>query len=197
MKNTSIILIAIVLILVLGGGQTFRNGVDFSGLTDWFTGPNDVDDGKVLVDKRLTIVLMNKFAGAVIGGTPSITVYDSTATPLETITIGSGTADTALTYESGTVLYFRYESSNDKMWWKETVPKQNPQDAEALTRNTMRLDAFAIGTYTSPTLIHGATSISDAGEYNFTTHGSVQSFALSLANSGADNTGLIDSTHQE
>lgn len=194
MKNTSIILIAIVLILVLGGGQTLRNGIDLSGLTDWFTGDgNDVDD-KVMVDKRLTLVLMNKYAGAIIA-TKTIDIYDSDGfTPIETVTIGAGgTGDSALPYESGRVLYFRYEDSNDKLWWKATVPKQNPQDAEALTRNTMSLDAFAIGTYTSDTLIHGATSIDDAGEYNFTTSGSVMSFTYSLANSGSDNTGLISS----
>jgi len=193
MKNTSLILIAIVLILVLGGGMNLPN-IDLSGLGDWFKGPTDGEDGKVLVDKRLTLVLMDKYAGAVVSGTPTIDIYDSDGfTPIETVTIGSGTGDSALPYESGRVLYFRYESTNDKMWWKQTVPKQNPQDAEALTRNTMRLDAFSIGTYTSDTLIHGATSIDDAGEYNFTTSGSVMSFTYTLANSGSDNTGLISS----
>jgi len=193
MKNTSIILIAIVLILVLGGGMNLPN-IDLAGLTDWFGGNGEVDDGKVLVDKRLTLVLMDKYAGSVIA-TKTVDIYDSDGfTPIETVTIdGTGTGDSALPYESGTVLYFRYESSNDKVWWKETVPKQNPQDAEALTRNTMKLDAFAIGTYTSDTLIHGATSIDDAGEYNFTTSGSVMSFTYTLANSGSDNTGLISS----
>jgi len=194
MKNTSIILIAIVLILVLGGGQTFRGDIDLSGITGWFTGDNGVDDGKVVVDKRLTVVLMNKYAGAVIGGTPSIDIYDSDGfTPIETLTIGSGTADSALTYESGRVLYFRYEASNDKQWWKVTVPKQNEKDAEALTRNSIQLDTFAIGTYTSDTLIHGAYSLADAGEYNFTANGTVMSFTYSLANSGSDNTGLLSS----
>ena len=198
MKNTSIILIAIVLILVLGGGQTARN-LDLSAISDWFDwGNGDVDDGKVLVDKRLTVVLMNKFNGSVIGGTPTILMYDSDGfTQLESLTIGTGTADSALPYESGRVLHFRYEATNDKQWWKVTVPKQNPQDAEALTRNTIQLDTFAIGTYTSDTLIHGATSIADAGEYNFTTSGNVMSFTYSLANSGADNTGLISSYDPE
>lgn len=194
MKNTSLILIAIVLILILGGGMNLPK-VDLAGLSNWFTGGDDeVEDNKVMVDKRLTLVLMDKFAGSVIGGTPSIDIYDSDGfTKLETLTIGSGTADSALPYESGRVLYFRYESSDDKMWWKETVPKQNPQDAEALTRNTMKLDAFAIGTYTSDSLIHGATTIADAGEYNFTTYGNVMSFTYTLSNTGADNTGLISS----
>lgn len=193
MKNTSLILIAIVLILVLGGGMTLPS-IDLGELSGWFGGDRDVDDGKVVVDKRLTVVLMNKFAGAVIGGTPSIDIYDSDGfTPIETLTIGSGTADSALPYESGRLLYFRYEATHDKMWWKLTVPKQNPQDAEALTRNSIQLNAFINGTYTSDTLIHGATSIADAGEYNFTTSGNVMSFTYSLANSGADNTGLISS----
>lgn len=192
-NNWSIILIAIVLILVIGGGSQIRDFEipDLSGLLGGTTEPKD---NKVLVDKRLTLVLMDKYAGSVIGGTPTIDIYDSDGfTKLETLTIGTGTADSALPYESGRVLYFRYEATNDKVWWKETVPKQNPQDAEALTRNTMRLDAFAIGTYTSDTLIHGATSIDDAGEYNFTTSGNVMSFTYTLANSGADNTGLISS----
>jgi len=193
MKNTSIILIAIVLILVLGGGN-LASKINIGNIGDWFGGNGDADDGKVLVDKRLTVVLMDKFAGSVIGGTPSIDMYDSDGfTKLETLTIGSGTADSALPYESGKVLYFRYEATNDKQWWKVTVPKQNPQDAEALTRNTVRLDTFVIGTYTSDTLIWGANSIADAGTYNFTGNGTTMSFTYSLANSGSDNTGLISS----
>lgn len=194
MKNTTIILIAIVLILVVGGGMNVPK-IDLSGLGDWFTGADkDVDDGKVLVDKRLTLVLMDKYNGSVIV-TKTVDIYDSDGfTPIETVTIGAtGTGDSALPYESGKVLYFRYEDSNDKVWWKVPVPKQNPRDAEALTRNTMKLDAFSIGTYTSDTLVHGATSIDDAGEYNFTTSGNVMSFTYSLANSGSDNTGLISS----
>ena len=197
MKNTSLILVAIVLILVLGGGMTLPS-IDLGDLSGWFAGPDGVDDGKVNVEKRLTLVLMDKYAGAVIAS-KTVKVYDSDGfTPLEDVTIGAGgTGDSALPYASGRVLYFRYEDSNDKLWWKETVPKQNPQDAEALTRNTMVLEAFAIGTYTSDTLIHGATSIADAGEYNFTTSGNVMSFTYSLANSGSDNTGLISSYDPE
>ena len=197
MKNTSLILVAIVLILVLGGGMTLPS-IDLGDLSGWFAGPDGVDDGKVNVEKRLTVVLMDKYAGAIIAS-KTVGMYDSDGfTPLETVTIGAGgTGDSALPYASGRVLYFRYEDSNDKLWWKETVPKQNPQDAEALTRNTMVLNAFAIGTYTSDTLIHGATSIADAGEYNFTTSGNVMSFTYSLANSGSDNTGLISSYDPE
>ena len=199
LNATTLILIAIVLIVVLGGSLSIPK-VDLSGLGDFFKfgGDADVDDGKVLVDKRLTVVLMNKYAGAVIGGTPSIGIYDSDGfTPLETLTIGSGTADSALPYESGRVLYFRYEESNDKTWWKITVPKQNPQDAEALTRNTIQLDTFAIGTYSTDGLKHGAVSIADGESYNFTGNGTVQSFTYSLANSGSDNTGLISSYDPE
>ena len=84
MKNTSLILIAIVLILVLGGGQTMR-GLDLSALTSWFEGPDGVDDGKVNVEKRLTVVLMDKYAGAIIAS-KTVGMYDSDGfTPLETV----------------------------------------------------------------------------------------------------------------
>jgi len=191
MNNTTIVLIAIVLIVVLAGPKLGK--IDIEGLFSGFFDGEEVDQ-TVPVDKRLTVVLMNKYAGEVIGGTPTIDVYDSDGfTKLESITIGSGTADTALPYPSGKVLYFRYEATNDKVWWKQTVPRQNPQDAEALTRNTMKLDAFAIGTYTTDTLVHGVTSIADAGEYNFTASGTTMAFTYTLANSGSDNTGLISS----
>lgn len=193
-SNTTLIIAAIVLILILGGGINIPK-FDLSGLGNWFgNGDVDVDEGKVSVDKRLTLVLMNQYAGSIIAS-KTVDIYDSDGfTPIETVTIGAGgTGDSALPYESGRVLYFRYEDSNDKMWWKETVPKQNEKDAEALTRNTMQLDAFAIGTYTSDSLVHGATSIDDAGEYNFTTSGTTMSFTYSLANTGSDNTGLISS----
>jgi len=195
MKNTTLILIAIVLIIVFGGSMSIPK-IDLSNINlgNLLGGNGGPDDGKVAVDKPLTLALMNKYAGAVIAS-KTVNIYDSDGyTPIEDVTIGvGGTGDSALPYESGKVLHFRYESSNDKVWWKVTVPKQNPQDAEALTRNTIKLDAFAIGTYTSDTLQHGATTIADAGEYNFTTSGTTMSFTYSLANTGADNTGLISS----
>lgn len=193
MKNTSIILIAIVLILIVGGGMNLPK-IDLSNLWGLWGGDGNGEDNTVPVDKRLTLVLLDKFGGSVIAS-KTVSIYDSDGyTPIEDVTIGAtGTGDSGLPYPSGKVLYFRYEDSNDKMWWKATVPKQNPQDAEALTRNTMRLDAFAIGTYTSDSLKHGATSIDDAGEYNFTTSGTEMSFTYSLANTGNDNTGLISS----
>lgn len=191
MKNTTLILIAIVLIVVLAGPNIGK--IDLEGLFSGFGGPDQVD-AKVPVDKPLTLVLMNKYAGSVIAS-KTIDIYDSDGfTKLETVTIGAGgTGDSALPYPSDKTLYFRYEDSNDKMWWKVAVPRQNEQDAEALSKNTMKLDAFAIGTYTSDSLKHGATSINDAGNYNFTASGTTMSFTYSLANTGADNTGLISS----
>jgi len=69
MNNTTIILIAIVLIVILAGPKLGK--IDIEGLFSGFFDGEEVDQ-TVPVDKRLTVVLMNKYAGAVIGGTPTI-----------------------------------------------------------------------------------------------------------------------------
>ena len=195
LKDSTLIILAIVLILVVGGGFSLPK-IDL-GKFNPFAGlgvGGDTASDKVDVQKPLKFALTDTYAGSALAS-KTLKVYASDgSTLLETLTTGSdGTVTTAFTYDSGDVVWIYYESSNDKMWWKKEVPKMNPKDAEALSYNYIKLAAFTIGTYTTDTLKHGATTISDGGEYNFTTSGAIQTFTYSLANTGNDNTGLMES----
>ncbi len=195
MKDSTLIILAIVLILVIGGGFSLPK-IDLGNFNP-FAGFGVGGDGaghKVDVQKPLKFALTDAYAGSALAS-KTLKVYASDgSTLLETLTTGSdGTITTAFTYDSGDIIWVYYESSNDKMWWKKDVPKMNPKDAEALSYNYIKLAAFSIGTYTTDTLKHGATTIADAGEYNFTTSGTIQTFTYSLANTGSDNTGLMES----
>ena len=194
MKDSTLIILAIVLILVIGGGFSLPK-IDlgkFNPFSGFATG--DSESNKVDVQKPLKFALTDTYAGSALTS-KTLKVYASDgSTLLETLTTGSdGTVTTAFTYNSGDIVWIYYESSNDKMWWKKEVPKMNPKDAEALSYNYIKLAAFTIGTYTSDALKYGATTISDGGEYNFTTSGTIQTFTYSLANTGNDNTGLMES----
>lgn len=193
-KNTLILLFGIVLVIVILGGVSIPN-IDLSKVLDLsgiFGGESAT--GLVSVNKPLDFALTDEYGGSALGS-KTLYLYDSDGeTLLETLTTASdGTIATAFTYDSGRIVYIKYVSSNDKKWWKITVPKMNKADAESATVNTVALKAFTIGTYTSDTLKHGATSISDAGNYNFTASGETVTFVYSLANTGSDNTGIQDS----
>jgi len=109
-------------------------------------------------------------------------------------TSADGLLDTGSDYPSGKVMYLRYEDSNDKQWWKFTVPQMRKSDAESATYNIIRLESFTIGTYTTDALkLANGTSIADAGAYNCTLDGDNPHFIYSLANTGSDNTGLMAS----
>lgn len=193
MDTTTIVIIALFAFLLIGGGLSLPK-IDLSNLNfldDLFGGGTT---GLVDVEKCLDFALINEYAGSALGS-KTLYVYDSDGeTLLETLTTASdGTIASAFPYKSGSVIYVNYVSSNDKKWWKLTVPQMNALDAESATVNTIKLKAFAIGTYTSDTLKHGGTTIADAGEYNFTTSGTIMTFTYSLANTGNDNTGIQDS----
>jgi len=195
LKDTTLIILAIVLILVIGGGFSLPK-IDLANFDPFagFSAGGDTTGDKVDVQKPLKFALTDTYAGSALTS-KTVKVYASDgSTLLETLTTGAdGTINTAFTYDSGDTIWMYYESSNDKMWWKKEVPQMNPKDAEALSYNYIKLAAFTIGTYTSDTLKHGATSIDDAGEYNFTTSGNIQTFTYSVANTGNDNTGLMES----
>jgi len=109
-------------------------------------------------------------------------------------TASDGTINSAFPYESGKQLYVYYESSNDKQWFPSIVPEMNPEDARASTYNVVKLQSFAVGTYSTDALKYAnGTSIADAGEANKTIDGSTPKFTYSLANTGNDNTGMIGS----
>jgi hypothetical protein len=190
LKNSTLILVAIILIVIVGGGVSLPK-VDLSNLVPDLGGGARTDQVDVM--KPMKFALTDKYGGSALTS-KSLKIYDSDgATLLESLTTGAdGTVTSAFTYPSGKKIHVKYESSNDKQWWDLTVPQMNEKDAEALSYNYIALQSFSIGTYTD-TLKFSATTISDGGSYNFTASGVQQTFTYSLANTGNDNTGLISS----
>lgn len=187
-NNTMLYLVVIILAILFLGGSFSIPKFDFGNFLGGGVSADLVD-----VNKPVEIALINEYAGQALTS-KTLDIYDSDGeTPLETgLSTGSdGTATSALPYKSGKVIYIRYESSNDKMWWQKTVPQMTKADAESATVNAMEVRAFAIGTYTNDGLFFGATSYTDdTGEYNKTASGNTPTFTYRLANTGNDNTGL-------
>lgn len=192
-SNSLIWLVALVAVfLLIGGGLSSR--IDFSNIdiVDALSG-GGAQSNLVDVDKVVDFSLKDEYGGSALTS-KTLLVYDGTGLQqLHSLTTGGdGTIATPDTYKSGEVLYVYYESSNDKMWWKVTVPQMTPADAQSATVNTIKLNAFAIGTYTSDSLYYLATSISDADTYDAVTS-ETPTFTYSLSNTGSDNTGIKSS----
>lgn len=194
-KNNNLmwLVVIVALIFMLGGSATLPK-VD---LSNFLGGLNTGMASSDLVDvhKVLEIALKDDYAGSALTS-KTLDIYDSDGeTPLETgLSTGSdGTATSADPYPSGKVLYIRYESSNDKMWWQITVPQMLKSDAESATVNHLGVDAFAIGTYTASLFYYSSTAIADGGSYNFTANSETPTFTYTIINTGSDNTGLKSS----
>jgi hypothetical protein len=199
LRNKSAKTNPLVIIAVIAGIVILLGSMDLSGILDGFEMPFSAGtlnnaNGGVPVNKKVQFAFTDKYSGSALGS-KTITVYDAqTFASLHSLTTTSaGIANTTVPYESGTELLVKYETSNDKKWFEVTVPYMNENDAEAETYNIIPLQMFAIGTYTSDTLMVAGTAINDAGEYNHTASGSNPTFSYTLANSGSDNTGLDDS----
>lgn len=189
-KTNPLLIVAIIFIALVLFGVIDLSGFELPSFSAGTIG----EEGKVPVEKQVQFSLINKYSGSALGS-KTLTVYsgESLATLHSLTTDSNGLAQTPVPYESGTEFFVKYESSNDKQWFQVTVPKMNEKDAEAQTYNTVGLESFAVGTYTSDTLMCSGSSIADAGSYNLTTSGATPTFSYTLANSGSDNTGLIDS----
>lgn len=135
--------------------------------------------GMIPVTKQLKLNCVNEFGGgALVGTTDAIAIFDSDGqTALETLTLASGTVTTANTYQSGKTLWIKYynDATIDAYnFWQVTVPQMTPQDAQALTINTITLKsregaAYTQGLMTSMgnTLVNGSF-IDTAGTSNDT-----------------------------
>lgn len=193
-KNMQWGIVAVVLIAVI----VISSGAQFGDLIDLIPWGKETADGGVEVNKQIKFHMVYAYGGSPIASkTDKFQLYDSDGeTVLEDNldTDANGHITTGSDYASGRTLYLRYEDSNDKQWWKFTVPKMNKADAESATYNLIRLEGFTIGTYTSDTLrLANGTSLSDASSYNCTADGDNPHFIYELANTGNDNTGLITS----
>lgn len=190
-KTNPLVIVIIIALALIAFGVIDLSNLNF----DLPFSATDISDGnKVDVNKMLQFAFTDKYAGTALAS-KTFTVYDGeTFASLHSLTTTTaGIANTTVPYPSGKHLYVKYETSNDKAWFDITVPKMNPSDAEAQTYNIIPLEMFAIGTYTSDTLMVAGSTIADAGSFNLTTGGTNPVFSYTLANSGSDNTGLMDS----
>ena len=183
--------------LVIGVLALMAFGViDLSNLNLPFSvSDTGVPTGQVPVDKCLRLDLYNKYSGAALTSKTLLVIDHDTLATLHSLTTDGtyGQIATPVPYESGTELYVYYESSNDKQWFDITVPYMNPADAEANTYNDIPLESFAVGTYTSDTLMCSGEAITTNYNATTATGGETPTFTYTLPNSGADNTGLMDS----
>lgn len=180
----------IVIILIVSG--TWQLDI----LPDLFT----TSSGLVNVDKQIQYHMVDKYGGGPIASkSNTYQLYDSDGqTILEDNldTDAGGLDQTGAPWPSGKTMYLRYESSNDKQWWQFVVPQMNEQDAEAATYNTIRMESFTIGTYTSSTCkLSNGTAITDGAWTHDVSNGdgTTPHFIYSALNTGSDNTGLMSS----
>lgn len=150
-------------------------------------------DGGVDVNKKLQFTWADEWAGSVANA-KTFYLYDDSFALKETLTTAAtGIVASAQNYPSGTNLHVKFIDGNDKVWYSFTVPTMNANDAESSTYNDVAFKDFEIGTYTSDTLKTGAYSIADGGTYNQTGNTTTPVFVYTLANSGSDNTGILES----
>jgi len=180
--------VLIVVVLVLSGTIEIGGLLQFGGV-----GTDLVD-----VNKQIKFHFVDKYAGGPIASkTNTFNLYASdgqTILEADLDTDANGHCTTSSDYASGSTLYMRYESSNDKQWWKVVVPKMSKADAESATYNLIRLESFTIGTYTSSYLhCSNGTAIADSGTYDISIDGNTETFTYYIVNTGSDNTGLMTS----
>lgn len=142
------------------------------------------------VNKKISVALTDEYAGSALAS-KSVKIYLGT-TLKESLTTGAdGTVNSAFQYPSGTAVSFLYVSSNTKQRFDVTVPQMTQEDAESATYNNIPLESFSVCTITDALRV-GATSISDAGSYNFSATGDEPQFTYDMF-VGSDNTGFKES----
>ena len=148
----------------------------------------------VSVNREVQFTLSDKFSGSALTS-KTLVVYNSLFEQVESLTTASnGAINTAHPYASGTQLYVKYVSSNTKEWFNVVVPTMPASEQQVSQYNPVSLDAFTIGT--------GAISLRAGGvavtsNYTDGTLGTTDTptFTMDLFNTGADNTGMMESTN--
>jgi hypothetical protein len=149
--------------------------------------------GGIDVNKKLQFTWTAEFSGTVANA-KAFTVYDETMALRETLTTAAtGIVASAQNYPSGTQLYIKYDDGSNQIWYDITVPQMSEAEAQAQTYNDISLKYYAVGTYSIDTLRAGGIDFADASTYNVSSNGTTPTFIYTLANTGADNTGLMDS----
>lgn len=187
---------ALIIILLVAAGFLFGfvkiQGVDFSQLHLPFGVTGGGTQGMVNVTKRIQFSFTDKYSGGALDG-DTFYVYSASGALLESLTTdGDGVQETAKTYASGTHLDILYHQGNALRWYSLTVPQMSAADAQGSTYNNVNYEAFTIGTYTSDVLRSGAVTLGDGDTWNASDNEN-PIFNYELSNTGADNTGLMNS----
>jgi len=152
--------------------------------------PDEPVIGGVDVNRKITFSTPDIYGGSQVS-TGSCYLYDDRGVLLETLTLSSSKT-TSDPYRSGTQLYAQIINTNAKRTYSFTVPQMSPADVDSQTNNDVKLEFFAIGTYTTKGTDQGGTQISDNGNYNHTASGDAATLSVGFWVS-SDNTGIIDS----
>lgn len=151
---------------------------------------HEPETGGITVNRKITFSTPDIYGGSQVSA-GTLYLYDERGVLQESLTLSSSKT-TSDNYRSGTNLYAQLINSNAKRTWALTVPTMSQADVDSQTNNSIRLEFFAIGTYTTKATDQGGTQISDAGSYNHTASGDAATFQVGFWVS-SDNTGVIDS----
>lgn len=156
-------------------------------------GDDGIPAGMVSVNKKLQFTWTAEYSGNVANA-KTFYIYDSSLALRETLTTAAtGIVASAQNYPSGTVLHVKYDDANNQVWYTITVPYMSEAEAQAQTYNDISQKFYEIGTYTVDDLRAAGIIFADASTYNCTTNGTTPMFTYTLSNTGADNTGLLES----
>ncbi len=193
-KTSNATMLIIVAVVAIGGFMLYQGGyLDDLNLPFSISGENGIPAGYVSVNKKIQFTWTAEWSGTVANA-KTFYVYDDTLALRETLTTAAtGIVASAQNYPSGTVLYVKYDDTNNQIWYSITVPYMSEAEAQAQTYNDIALKYYAIGTYTVDDLKAGGITYADASTYNCTSNGTAPIFTYSLVNTGADNTGLLES----
>ena len=198
--NKGVPIWAFLLILVLIFLPVIQTGVQQYSSQFGIIWPGDDPDvdypseGDISVNRKIIFSTPDKYGGSAVS-TGTLTVYTDSGILLESLDISS-TKTTTDPYSSGTKLYCRLINSNAKKWWAVTVPKMGKADVDSQANNPVKLEFFAIGTYTSKVTDQAGNQMADAGDYNHTATGDQATLTVSFWVS-SDNTGIMDSIAED
>jgi hypothetical protein len=190
--KTSAVTIIIILAMVVVGYMVYTGKLDLGTLGLGITtgdGGSGVD-----VNKKLQFTWTARWSGTVANA-KTFYIYDANHALRETLTTAAtGIVATGQNYPSGTQLYVKYDDTNNQIWYPLIVPQMGATDAESSTYNDISLEYFAIGTYTTDSLRMLGLAVGDAEQINMTGNATTSpTFVYTLTNTGADNTGLLES----
>ena len=187
--TTMIIIIAVAAVayLAYSGGYLDDLNLPFSISGD--------DNGNLVeVNKKIQFTWTAEWSGTVANA-KTFYIYDDTLALRETLTTAAtGIVASSQNYPSGTILHIKYDDTNNQVWYDIEVPYMSPEEAQAQTYNDISLKYYAVGTYSSDSLMMNGLLVSDAEQINATGNATTTpSFVYTLTNTGADNTGILES----